>query len=79
MPITNGFQNLALELADYFQEPKNFGMFAGLIKNNGQQKVREKFSEFKDLSHRKNVNSHYFLSMFRKNDLQIQAPAEPQP
>jgi len=66
MGCYNSLQDLAKELADYFQEPKNFGLFAGLIKNNGAQKVREKFSIFKDLSYRKNINSHYFLAMFRK-------------
>lgn len=67
--ITNSLQDFAAELSEFFGEPQNFGLFIGLIKNNGQQKVREKFSEFKDLSRQKNVNSHYFVAMFRKKEL----------
>lgn len=68
--ITNGLQDFAQELSGYFKEPKKFGLYAGLIKKNGQQKVREVFSEFRDLMHRRadiKNPARYFIKMFKRN------------
>ena len=64
---------LAKQLTEYFHEPKKFGMWLGIIKKHGTQKVYQAFAEVKQSNARRPV----MLLMWKLSAKANARPKEP--